>query len=316
MIHVLISKNELSEYLFSGLEGVDTIFVPIKRHNPLHHRFVKAIYYKVWDKVYSIYFPKEVVNRLRNIPQEDCLIVIGEDTYCFWMLSHLCKHVRNKVAYFWNPCFTMVGQKVNRKLQKQTDKPKAIVEYIRSLGFKVASFDKQDSLTYRIAYFPQFYRIMKKPVYPSSLVKYDFFFCGKEKGRGTTIENMHSVLSRIGRCKFIVVKGTLSDAIGYFEYLKIVQESKVICDVVQLNQDGLTLRALEALCFEKKCITNNTSIVNYDFYHPNNFLLLKNDIESSDIEEFLRLPYITIRCDIRNAYDVSQLLNNLSNLEN
>lgn len=69
MIHVLISRYELSEYLFSNLDGIDTIFVPVRKHNSLPHRLVKAIYYKVCPKVYSNYLPKDVSDRLKAIPQ-------------------------------------------------------------------------------------------------------------------------------------------------------------------------------------------------------------------------------------------------------
>ena len=156
-----------------------------------------------------------------------------------------------KVAYFWNPCKDLNKQKVNRSLSKSNNKPKAIVEYIRSLGFKMATFDRQDSINYNMAYFPQFYRFNKRNI--SSKIEYDFFFCGRDKGRRNIIDKYKYLFSKIGTCKFVIVEtNCTTDALGYFEYIKQIEKSRVICEVVQNGQTGLTIRALEALFLEKK----------------------------------------------------------------
>lgn len=176
MIHVLISRYELSEYLFSNLDGIDTIFVPARKHNSLPHRLVKAIYYKVCPKVYSNYLPKDVSDRLKAIPQNDTLIVIGEDTYFYWVLSHLCKHIKYKVAYFWNSCVSAKSQKTCTTIKKNENRAKAIVEYVRLLGFTMATFDSADAEKYSMEYFPQFYRLYPDGNCLKENTKYDFFF--------------------------------------------------------------------------------------------------------------------------------------------
>lgn len=46
-------------------------------------------------------------------------------------------------------------------------------------------------------------------------------------------------------------------------------ESETIVDLVRDNQTGLSFRIFEALGLQKKVITNNISVQNYDFFFAN-----------------------------------------------
>ena len=312
MIHVLISRYELSEYLFSDLDGIDTIFVPVRKHNSLPHRLVKAIYYKACPKVYSNYLPKNVSDRLRAIPQNDTLIVIGEDIYFYWVLSHLCKHVKHKVAYFWNPCVSIENQKTCRQLQKTEDRAKAIVEYIRNLGFTMATFDSSDAVKYNMYYYPQFYRSYPEQTEQTEKYDYDFYFCGRDKGRKTLIDFFQKRLSKFGKCKFIIIPESNPDFMGYYDYIDEVKKAKVLCEIGQKGQTGLTIRALEALFFNKKMITTNEYVKRMDFYNPANILVLNQDITDSEIEMFLNVELKNYESGILAKYDVKSMLASLS----
>ena len=314
MIHVLISKYELSEYLFSDLEGIDTIFMPVRKHNPFCHRMIKAFYYKVCSKVYSDYFSKEISKRLKSIPTDDTLIVIGEDTYSYWVLSHLCKHVKNKVAYFWNPCVSVKNQKICRSLQKSTDRAKSIIEYIRCLGFKMASFDSSDAETYNMFYYPQFYRSYPAQDTAADGYDCDFFFCGRDKGRRSLIDYFQKRLSKFGKCKFIIIPENNPDYFTYFDYLDVIKRAKVLCEICQPGQSGLTIRALEAVFHNKKLITTNINIKYMDFYNPKNILMLTPETTDEQIVTFLNKDYLVLGKDIMQKYEVSTMLRTLNKM--
>jgi hypothetical protein len=53
-----------------------------------------------------------------------------------------------------------------------------------------------------------------------------------------------------------------------------INRSKVLLDINRLGQIGLTFRVFESLGLEKKLITTNADIKNYDFYNPNNILII------------------------------------------
>jgi hypothetical protein len=63
------------------------------------------------------------------------------------------------------------------------------------------------------------------------------------------------------------------------ETLKMYAESETIVDLVRDNQTGLSFRIFEALGLQKKVITNNISVQNYDFYLPNNIYLINENRE-------------------------------------
>lgn len=54
----------------------------------------------------------------------------------------------------------------------------------------------------------------------------------------------------------------------YEEILQHVQQTKCIIEIIQGGQSGATLRYLEAVCMNKKLLTNNSNIVNFPFYNP------------------------------------------------
>ena len=59
---------------------------------------------------------------------------------------------------------------------------------------------------------------------------------------------------------------------------------------------------------ERKLITNNTDIKNYDFYNHDNIFILGED-NINEIKEFINKPYKKIDQDIIDYYDFDQWLN-------
>ena len=82
------------------------------------------------------------------------------------------------------------------------------------------------------------------------------------------------------------------------------------------NQAGLTLRALEALFYEKKLITDNENIKEYDFYNSNNIFILKQDEElnakkKKELEDFLRKDFKIVSKEVKKQYTIENWLEKL-----
>lgn len=93
------------------------------------------------------------------------------------------------------------------------------------------------------------------------------------------------------------------------ENLYNVRGSDIIVDFLNNVHQGLSFRAFDALGFDKKLITNNVTIKNYDFYHPNNiFIWNGNNIE--ELKKFIILPYIKIKPEIKEKYSFSYWIKN------
>ena len=91
------------------------------------------------------------------------------------------------------------------------------------------------------------------------------------------------------------------------EVLEIITSSKVILDIQHDKQSGLTMRAIEILGAQKKLITTNKEIANYDFYHPNNIQIIdrKNPTIS---KEFIDLPFKNTEQEIYEKYALNNWL--------
>ena len=53
-----------------------------------------------------------------------------------------------------------------------------------------------------------------------------------------------------------------------------IEKSNTILDIHHPKQTGLTMRTIEMIGMNKKIITTNKDIINYDFYNPNNILVI------------------------------------------
>jgi hypothetical protein len=106
----------------------------------------------------------------------------------------------------------------------------------------------------------------------------------------------------------------LKESIPYQEMLKLLNHYEVILDIAKPHQNGLSLRIFESLGMNKKIITNNQSVKAYDFYHPNNILVI--NFNHLDIPEaFFKTPYQSIDEAIKQKYHLKSFVKTvLSNL--
>ena len=92
----------------------------------------------------------------------------------------------------------------------------------------------------------------------------------------------------------------------YEDIQRIIMESKCILELQMEGQSGCTLRTLESMFLNRKLITNNKDIVNYDFYNPNNIFVIENadDFKDrfNDILKFMRSPYQKLPDMVKNNY--------------
>ena len=53
----------------------------------------------------------------------------------------------------------------------------------------------------------------------------------------------------------------------YKDIIKEIKKSNCIVEILQKNQTGSTLRYYEAICYNKKLLTNNINVMNLPFYN-------------------------------------------------
>jgi protein CpsH len=86
---------------------------------------------------------------------------------------------------------------------------------------------------------------------------------------------------------------------------KVISESNVIIDIEHPKQTGLTMRTIEMIGMQKKLLTTNSSIKNYDFYNKQNIYIIDRNVSKLDID-FFNTPYKPLDRHIYKKYSLEQ----------
>jgi hypothetical protein len=205
---------------------------------------------------------------------------------------------------------------VSRYIKKVNPKCKVIVFYWNKLVFQsyfdilkdpnvdeFYTFDEEESEKYNFSFNTTYYS--KKVKLPKNKIEYDCLFLGRAKDREKEIRNIEEKLNKKKlKTNFIVIKDE-KDYVDYKDYLTMISKTKTLLDYNAYNQKGLALRVMESLFFEKKLITANKNVKNYDFYNKNNIFIIGED-NWKDIDKFINSDYEKIDQDIIDYYDFDQ----------
>lgn len=91
------------------------------------------------------------------------------------------------------------------------------------------------------------------------------------------------------------------------DLLGIVEKSRIVLDAQHPKQTGLTMRTLETLGARRKLITTNQYVKEYDFYNPNNILIVDRN-NPIIIEEFLKNEFEVPSSEIYKKYSLDNWL--------
>ena len=157
----------------------------------------------------------------------------------------------------------------------------------------IFSFDKADCENNGFIYHPTNYSTAC--INRNIKVTNDAFYVGVSKGRQNALEKIYSKLTAAGvACSFYIVgvkKKNISGIhynqwLSYKQVLEEIEKANCIIEVMEGMQQGVTLRTMEAICYNKKLLTNNKSIKELSFYESGNIMVF-DSIDEID-PEFLR----------------------------
>ncbi|WP_313490746.1 hypothetical protein [Sphingobacterium multivorum] len=247
-----------------------------------------------------------LVKGFKNTVEQYDTIILSANQYSFRIAKIIDSYnFRNKrlIFWYWNPV-DRVGS------------PRSL-----SSAWEKWSFDKRDCEKYQLKYNNTYY--FKKFISNTegNGIEYDVSFVGQDKGRLPLLLDIEKQLKRSGISLYYhVVKDKTSylaydykERINYNRILGILKLSKVLLDIVQEGQSGLTLRIMEGLFFSKKIITNNCDVVKYDFYDSNNIFIWGIDPEEK-LVDFIKADYSPISQEVLEAYTVNNWLNNFDRI--
>lgn len=97
----------------------------------------------------------------------------------------------------------------------------------------------------------------------------------------------------------------IQENINYQQNLINAKQSTILIDLVNPIHAGLSFRIFEALNYDKKLITNNSSVGLYDFYNSNNIFIWDESSTEKDLLNFLSLPVQPVAPEIKYKYSFS-----------
>lgn len=197
----------------------------------------------------------------------------------------------------------------------------SLLPLIFNQRWELVSFDFKNSLKNKIRYVGGYY-IPEEINNEKTKENADIFFIGINKGRFEQLFKLEKQLKNKGlKPLFLYVSkykylfsSKYYKSISYSKVINLLSNSNSVLDVTKDNQFGLSLRVYEAIFYNKKLITYNPSIQEYDFYDPVKILLIRKDEDIEKIKEFLSYPSAVIYEDkIKEKYSISSWLKRLDN---
>lgn len=88
---------------------------------------------------------------------------------------------------------------------------------------------------------------------------------------------------------------------SFSAYVRNTRSARAIIDLPHPSQAGLTMRAIESIGANRKLITTNPNVRNYDFYHPDNIQIIDGDAPCID-PKFLNTFGTPVRQEISERY--------------
>ena len=203
---------------------------------------------------------------------------------------------------------------------------------------RIATFDKEESEKYKIDFLPIYWT---NSADCCTTEGYEVFGCGAfKKDRYLLYDRVRRISNELGiknylrlylpkrrfyHVKYLIhlilhtpyiplriyhSKMIIHSPLSTDKYRLMLNSACVIVDTSAPHQDGLTARFMWALGSEKKIITNNKTVVEYDFYTPQQVLIVDSILSDEVIKDFLLDKYETtnVNRDIIEKYRIDNWL--------
>ena len=262
-------SNDYIRKMRMNVEGVDSFCIyRTKKRNLLFKMIQFFGIYLFSPLLFLIYGDWK-----NNIEKYDMFIVTSRKS-CKFALKFLRKKTDKRIiVWYWNLI-------TNKEL---------LPKYCKKIGCETWTFDVNDAQKYGMKFNDTYY-------FPNNILKrenadeYDVFYCGlNKKGRENQLIKIAEYCEKNNLKYRIYLPGSnyfkfINKRLKYDELLKLVNASKAIIDLNVEGQSGMTLRALEAIFYNKLLITNNIEIVNYKVYiKENTFIVKDNNLNGLDL---------------------------------
>ncbi len=291
MLYIIYYKTDYIDFIFKGVNSsLPVEFIELNHFRSLINRILIRIIPAWFPNIPNCFINRELRNKLNLLESTDSILVLDySDNHLLNAIKKSVKQTSKLFFWAWNPI------KIDGF---------SFIKKIKELGYLPFTFEPKDAERFQIGLLHQFYR-MKLDYQENEEYKYDFYFIGFIKNRSREIEELRSLLINEGFSVCFHVVQNVDQVIPYEQSLINYRYAKCLVELVEDGLEGITLRPLEALALRKKMITNNTEIINEEFYNPNNIFVLELD-NINRLGEFLNSEFIDIDMSVLLKYDVNE----------
>jgi len=260
--------------------------------------FLNKILFK--KNIKKIELEKDILNRLEKLGHQDIILIIRPD--------RLTKQTHLKIKNYTDKYITYIYDSCTRF---------PIDDLLKDKIFDtIYSFDLQDCKKFGFNFITNYIYLRKKEIQPLSKINNRVFIILSIDERLHLLNKIANYLSDNAISFKFIITGkkkpkNINDNIIYTKkpifidaLMEELESANVYLDLIRHGHNGLSFRIFEALAMQKKIITTNKSISEYDFYNPNNILILDENSEIDINPDFFKTPYQALSDAIYYKYTI------------
>ena len=255
----------------------------------------RSISFPQWSSIF--FYPRPIFKG------DDDKIIVFDTYFRSRFINWLCETQTDKriILWYWNPVKTsglkdQIPPRVETWSFSKSDCEKYGFKYNTQFFFDCLAQEAEECRERGISKHPK------------------AFFLGRDKCRSGFLEHLKESLETEGIEVDLKITNPFIGRAGFYretllpyrKVIDLVKKADILLDYSMNPETGLSLRAMEALFFGKKLITNNQEILDSDFYNPANIYVLDHDIRS--FREFIDCPLEPVDSEVRDKYLLSNWL--------
>lgn len=240
-----------------------------------------------------------IVENIKKLGHQDIILVIRPDTLSRSTHLQIKQCTERYITYIYDSCERFP---INHLLDGIFD--------------KIYSFDLYDCNKHKFTFITNYNYLEKRELNVDNKVKNTIFII-------VSIDERFAFLNKLANYftansidfKFIVVakkipKDSNPNIIFINKHLSVndiakeLKNASIFLDLIRHNHNGLSFRVFEAMAMQRKIITTNNYIDQYDFYNPNNILIIdENNININC--DFLNTQYMPLEDAMYQKYTIN-----------
>ncbi len=280
----------------------------------------------VTDKKHNTYIKRNLLRRKVQRLTKGRLDLLGyEKNNLYKTLEYLCKRNERVIVVFFNSSLSYNSYLFGtlKRYKQMWSNLKYVLFYLDIVGVGVSinadylrekqifdlvyTVDKSDAEKYGMIHRKTFYSQSKRLL--SKKPENDMYFCGVTKNRGKVIKKCAlnaddhlvdytmDIVCYDEELNLSEAKGiNILDHSSYLSYQEVLERelnAKVLLEIVQQGQAALTLRAYEAVAYNRKLLSNNKTMLSFGYYDPRfmRYFERVEDIDWDWVKEDVKVDY-------------------------